>query len=365
MFVNALAKTAILLTTLSSILSASAAPAESGVSTPSFCDESDLLSSRVLPSGGASPSKSVSHSGSALPSSTATPSSGTNSTNGTSSGPQFVIYSDAWVTGALPDVSDVEGYTVFALSFLVSTGPVDQAQAWASLDSSTRQSLKSKYNAAGIKVIVSAFGSTETPTTSGQDATTLANTMAKFVKDNNLDGIDIDYEDEAAMNAGDGKAEEWLETFTKTLRSQLPQGQYILTHAPLAPWFSTSGYKSGAYLTVNKNVGDMIDWYNIQFYNQNDYTDCTSLLTKSSSTWPQTSVFEIAASGVELNKLVIGKPATAKDASNGFIDTTTLATCLSQAKQKNWNAGAMVWEYPDANAAWIKTVRSQSFPVGN
>lgn len=121
--------------------------------------------------------------------------------------------------------------SISALSFLLSTGAADQAQGWAQLDSSTRKSLKSKYNEAGIKVIVSAFGGTETPTTSGVDAATAANTMAKWVIDNDLDGIDVDYEDSAAMNVGDGKAEEWLSTFTKTLRSQLPQGQYIITHA--------------------------------------------------------------------------------------------------------------------------------------
>ena len=45
-----------------------------------------------------------------------------------------------------------------------------------------------------------------------------------------------------------------------------------------------------------------------------------------------------------LNKIVIGKPANTGDASNGFIDTTTLAGCLAQAKSQGWNAGAMVWE---------------------
>ena len=75
-----------------------------------------------------------------------------------------------------------------------------------------------------------------------------------------------------------------------------------------------------------------------------EYTTCEGLLTQSSSTWPKMSVFEIVASGVSANKLVIGKPATTKDAANGFMDTTTLAGCLQQAKAKNWNAGAMVWQ---------------------
>lgn len=118
-----------------------------------------------------------------------------------------------------------------ALSFLLSSGPADQALGWQQLDSATRQKVKAQYNAAGIKLVVSAFGATETPTTSKVDASSTANKMAAWVKQYGLDGIDVDYEDLAAMNAGTGDAEAWLETFTKTLRSQLPQGQYILTHA--------------------------------------------------------------------------------------------------------------------------------------
>jgi len=45
-------------------------------------------------------------------------------------------------------------------------------------------------------------------------------------------------------------------------------GDYILTHAPVAPWFSPGKYRNGAYLTVHKTVGNLIDWYNIQFYNR-------------------------------------------------------------------------------------------------
>ena len=39
------------------------------------------------------------------------------------------------------------------------------------------------------------------------------------------------------MDKGDGSAEQWLATFTTAIRSQLPKGQYILTHAPVAPWY--------------------------------------------------------------------------------------------------------------------------------
>lgn len=74
------------------------------------------------------------------------------------------------------------------------TGPADQAAQWTSLDASTRSSIKAKYTAAGIKLMVSVFGATDAPTTNGHDPVATANSMASFVKKYELDGIDVDYE---------------------------------------------------------------------------------------------------------------------------------------------------------------------------
>jgi len=280
--------------------------------------------------------------------------------------PRFVVYSDQWVSGenGPPDVSVVKGFNVFALSFLLLSGPADQAVEWTSISAADRSAIKSQYNAAGVALVVSAFGSTDAPTSEGADPVATANTMAAWVKQYGLDGIDIDYEDFNAFDATTGAAETWLISFTKQLRSQLPQGQYIITHAPVAPWFEPNVWSGGGYLAIDKAVGSLIDWYNVQFYNQGstEYTTCAGLLTTSGGAWPQSSVFEIAASGVSLNKLVIGKPAQSSDATNGYIDPSTLAGCVSQAKAKGWSAGVMTWEYPQATASWIQTVRSQAFP---
>ncbi|KXN87412.1 hypothetical protein AN958_08843 [Leucoagaricus sp. SymC.cos] len=284
----------------------------------------------------------------------------------TPAAPHFVVYGDAYdgTTGP-PAVSKINVIPLSALSFLLLEGAWDKAYEWTTLTASQRSSIKSQYAAAGIKLIVSVFGSTDVPTTTNADPIATANTMAAWVKQYNLDGIDVDYEDFNAFDAGDGSAENWLISFTKQLRSQLPQGTYILTHAPVAPWFSPNKWGGGGYLKVHQSVGSMIDWYNVQFYNQgvNEYTTCGNLLTTSSSTWPQSALFQIAASGVPLDKLVIGKPATAGDAGSGFISTSTLASCVQQAKNKGWNGGVMVWEYPRAASPWITSVRSLSWPV--
>ncbi|KAL0953844.1 hypothetical protein HGRIS_005021 [Hohenbuehelia grisea] len=295
----------------------------------------------------------------------------------TPAAPHFVIYSDKFVSGQTgpPPVSQVQvschmiafkdfTASISALSFLLTEGPFDKAEEWTWLTAAERQSVKSQYAAAGIKIIVSVFGATDAPTSTGADPIGTANTMAAWVKQFDLDGIDVDYEDFNAINAGDGKAEAWLISFTRQLRAQLPQDTFILTHAPVAPWFTPGRFGGGAYLTVHQQVGSLIDWYNVQFYNQgtSEYTTCAGLLTTSSSTWPQSSLFQIAASGVPLSKLVIGKPATQGDASNGFMSTSDLASCVQQAKSKGWNGGVMVWEFPDAAASWIQQVRSQAFP---
>ncbi|KAF8825496.1 hypothetical protein HHX47_DHR6000197 [Lentinula edodes] len=296
---------------------------------------------------------------------------------GAPAAPHFVVYTDKGSEPA-PDVSKISGFNTVAMSFLLTSGAADQAKAWETLAQAQKSSIKSAYQKAGIKLIVSAFGSTDLPTSS--DAKSTAATMAKWVQDNNVDGIDVDYEDLNAMNAQDGKAEQWLIDFTNALRTQLPQGKYILTHAPLAPWFSASHYKSGAYTKVHKEVGSKIDW----FYNRasnlpvpfsrislpfiisshlsegTEYTTCDGLLT-SSPTYPGSAVFEIMTGGVSADKVVIGKPGGQADATTGYMAPADLAKCVVTAKGKNWNGGVMSWEYPEADAQWIKTVKGSSF----
>jgi chitinase len=82
--------------------------------------------------------------------------------------------------------------------------------------------------------------------------------------ENNFDGVDVDWEDNNAMENGTG--EDWLIKFQLKLRQILPN--HIISHAPQAPYFKEDHYKNGAYVTVNRKVGHTIDFYNIQFYNQ-------------------------------------------------------------------------------------------------
>jgi hypothetical protein len=116
-----------------------------------------------------------------------------------------------------------------------------------------------------------------------------------------------------------------------------------------------------------------------------EYTDCTGLLTQSSSAWPPTSLFQIAVSGIPRDKLIIGKPVTEADAFNGYVrvDLSTLVECVSQARGQRPGLGrrcqlgslyrACVFVgglisghdptlFPDAATSWILTVRGSAFP---
>lgn len=160
-----------------------------------------------------------------------------------------------------------------------------------------------------------------------------------------------------------------------------------------------------AYLTVHQRVGNLIDWYNIQVCsviqatpliktyalwsssttvsvrcvsapNQcstrftegtTEYTTCNSLLTSSST---QSALFQIAANGVPVSKLVIGKPATTSDATNGFMPTSMLAQCLQQAKNRGWseylsclNLTCVLNQHLQMLASWFGSIQTPR-PIG-
>lgn len=149
----------------------------------------------------------------------------------------------------------------------------------------------------------------------------------------------------------------------QALRKQLPVGEYLLSTAPLAPWLSSELYpKDGGFAQINREVGHLIDYYNVQFYSQNDYTTKESLLYKSGETFPGTSLFQaILNNGFPAHKVAIGKPVKEEDASNGYVPAESLGDWLREATFFGWNGGLAFWQYKkDYENDYFETIRERS-----
>lgn len=120
-------------------------------------------------------------------------------------------------------------------------------------------------------------------------------------------------------------------------------------------------------MTVHQQVGHLIDFYNIQFYNQGDntYDSYDKLFVKSVGSFANTSVKELNARGIPLEMIVVGKPVTSFDASNtGWMNKTNLASAISKAVQEtSWRAGVMFWQFhSDPTGDVVGTVAKALMP---
>ena len=82
-------------------------------------------------------------------------------------------------------------------------------------------------------------------------------------------------------------------------------------------------------------------------------------MNTSGGAWPGTALLEIPKHGFDINKLVIVKtadPTYNGSLSTGFMDPTTLSTCVDLASKAGWGGGIMGIRFPEANSAWIKTM---------
>lgn len=271
----------------------------------------------------------------------------------------------------VPGYSHPYSYNIINLTFWTTNqGPVDTAllwsqaltyvsadNPWGSTTDAIQKAWISLYHANGIRVCISAFGATDNPTSQGTDPVTIANQLAAFVLNNNLDGVDLDWEDNAALENGTG--ESWLVACTQRLRELLPT-PYIISHAPQAPYFmGTIKYKNGGYITVNQHAGNDIDFYNVQFYNQDSssYSTYETLFNVSTGWATNTAVKQIATT-VSREKIVVGKPVLASDAFNtGYVEVNQLAQFLKSGATDGYSAGFMGWQFSsDADGSWSRTL---------
>ena len=305
--------------------------------------------------------------------------------------PYYVSYVDALTAWWPPEAiagsigaTDSKGYNIINLSFWTPGAPVDTALLWThpvkyfgsdsqygSTKKEIQRNLVELYHKNNTLVLVSAFGATSHPTTEGVDASTAGANLGQFVIDNILDGVDLDYEDNAAMEKG--TAYQWLVDFTNAMLKKLDDTgkRYVISHAPQAPYFMDDGKYPHNYVKIynarlsnGATLGSRVDFFNIQFYNQGSssaYSTYQSLFLTSDGWATGTAVQQIVDKGIPLEKIVVGKPVTQGDAANtGYVAPDALAGIFSEARQSGapWQTtvgGVMTWQFKsDTNGDWIQ-----------
>lgn len=279
--------------------------------------------------------------------------------------PRKVIYIDQ-ITTWYPDPSEnirsaaSAGYNVIILAFYLLDKPVDIVYAWSNVCTEAQRKETLDYlHSKGSILLMSAGGDSIAPYEQ-ITGTEYGTRTAAFAKQYGFDGVDYDLENfNPGLTYGSLNSQQiidWLSDCTTACKNVLGD-KGIISFAPQSPYFSPIGSSIptwagplGGFVGVNAKVGDKIDFYNIQFYNQGSdmYVDYQNLFINSGTSLPFTSVLQISDAGIPLNKIVVGKPMLASDASTGYVNLSSLGLWFNQAKQElNWNAGLMFWQWHD------------------
>ncbi|MDX5593996.1 glycoside hydrolase family 18 protein [Pseudovibrio sp. SPO723] len=287
---------------------------------------------------------------------------------------QIVIYADNTnvpITGLIGS-----SCTIAIQAFLYSEDgstlqmdyPLQAAVQDPSIISSTKENGKRK-------VLVSVGGEVFASSAwkaAASDVSSFASQIAAFVEQYNFDGVDIDWEDTGAISDGSYDPTTFLVDLSSALKSALPSSQNFITHAPQCPYFYT-GSDLDIYSTIAKNAGDNIDLFNIQYYNNDWYVGSSGSDEEEkvagltgSSVFPS-SIMGIKAQGLDVSKMLVGKPTTSDNASSGYLDDDDLASYVVTPLAKELGSdfgGVMGWQFATSSSSsdnvlsWIEAMNS-------
>ena len=141
---------------------------------------------------------------------------------------------------------------------------------------------------------------------------------------------------------------EFLGETCKALKKLKPS--CIISHAPQPPYFTPSF--GSIYVNFYNSYKEYFDWFNIQYYNNGPSDSYEEIFIQSNaSVAPNTSVLELMKRGIGGNYIVVGKPMSDKEATEGYVRLDTLSSYVEQAfndsSLKDWSntGGEMIWIY--------------------
>mmetsp|Transcript_10953 Transcript_10953/g.21740 ORF Transcript_10953/g.21740 Transcript_10953/m.21740 type:complete len:1383 (+) Transcript_10953:208-4356(+) len=284
----------------------------------------------------------------------------------------YIDYKLNWADMTKDIISAVDvGYNCIFLAFYLLTGPADALLQWKSVTIEKRtQALQYAHDKNAV-VMLSAGGATMHMEHLVDDlslAKTFCEAASQFAIDYDLDGVDFDFEltpGNWQPLSNNGNAIDWfaqcsIHARAKFASSGVTDKKYFISHAPQAPYLgawacggATVGCLFG-YVEVYKRAQGAIDWLNIQYYNQGQgvYTTYDDLFVEGNHAISlKSAVQEINNNGLPYSAIVVGKPISLSDASNGHVSPEVLSGYVAKANAElGWNGGVMFWMWDPAAA---------------
>lgn len=210
---------------------------------------------------------------------------------------------------------------------------------------------------------------------------TLSTSLVSIVQNQQLDGIDIDYEycyDVNGLQSGqcsqrsnlytDEKAQTFLDLLTSKLRIKLDalnRGRLELSHAPMDIDVSRSDSK---YYNILKTRSSDLDFLMPQFYNGVTRPVSDGVASTGQGSMSAASIFSLLSNDMfqsQPSKIVFGFCISDCDVTGSNANGAQAAQVMSELKAINsgefyCNGGAFFWvAQQDANGDWSDTVSSE------
>lgn len=254
-------------------------------------------------------------------------------------------------------------FNVIMLSFYMGTNgskPVDALLTWQQMTPAARQEISDYAHSKGAVIMMALGGATDhiEPLVENHQGAEYARPACQFVLDYNLDGIDFDIELEP-QNSGpfkDHSMQSFIYDGSMECRRTFGNSK-LISHAPQAPYMGDWAGSDYGYTQVFKYYPDLIDFLNIQFYNQGSdvYSTYENTYVKGDGWTSNSAIFEMIDNGIPAEKLVHGRPVgPAGYANSGYVDPNTLHEWGCRAyRERGITAGFMTWMYGKGKSDYV------------